>query len=63
MRASGLDVEGRIGDGNPISAVQDVWDPREFGADGYSAQESTGLPQTAAWAKLGTWSTAKERRR
>ena len=30
MRASGLEVEGRIGDPDPISAVHDTWDPAEF---------------------------------
>ena len=30
MRSSGLDVEGRIGDRDPISAVDDAWDPMEF---------------------------------
>ena len=30
MRASGLDVEGRLGDRDPISAVDDAWDPMEF---------------------------------
>ena len=30
MRASGLEVEGRIGDKDPVSAVDEVWDPGEF---------------------------------
>ena len=30
MRAAGLEVEGRIGDRDPTSAVQDAWDPGEF---------------------------------
>lgn len=30
MRAAGLEVEGRIGDSDPLVAVHDVWDPREY---------------------------------
>jgi hypothetical protein len=30
MRAAGLEVEGRIGDADPVIAVHDVWDPRRF---------------------------------
>jgi hypothetical protein len=30
MRAAGLEVDGRIGDHDPIAAVHDTWDPREF---------------------------------
>lgn len=30
MRAEGLEVEGRIGDHDPIAALHDVWDPRAF---------------------------------
>jgi hypothetical protein len=30
MREEGLEVEGRIGDPDPILAVNDVWDPKEF---------------------------------
>jgi len=30
MRAAGLDVEGRIGGSDPIAAVGDAWDPKEF---------------------------------
>jgi hypothetical protein len=30
MRSAGLDVEGRIGDPDPVAAVTDIWDPGEF---------------------------------
>lgn len=30
MRASGLDVDGHVGDSDPIHAVQDTWDPGKF---------------------------------
>lgn len=30
LRAKGLEVEGRIGDSDPVVAVQDVWDPGEW---------------------------------
>lgn len=30
LRAAGLDVEGRVGDPDPIVAVHEVWDPAEF---------------------------------
>ena len=30
LRAAGLEVEGRVGDHDPIAAVHDAWDPREF---------------------------------
>lgn len=30
MRAAGLQVEGRIGDSDPLVAVHDAWDPREY---------------------------------
>jgi hypothetical protein len=30
MRSEGLEVEGLIGDHDPIGAVSDVWDPRRF---------------------------------
>lgn len=30
MRKAGLDVEGMVGDHDPIAAVHDAWDPTEF---------------------------------
>ena len=30
LREGGLDVEARVGHHDPIDAVSDVWDPREF---------------------------------
>jgi GABA permease len=30
MREAGLEVEGTVGDGDPVIAVQEIWDPREF---------------------------------
>ena len=30
MRAAGLDVEGKVGDPDPVVAVMDVWDPMKF---------------------------------
>ena len=30
MRAEGLEVEGRVGDPDPVAAVTDIWDPAEF---------------------------------
>jgi hypothetical protein len=30
MREAGLEVHGRVGHHDPIDAVNDVWDPREF---------------------------------
>jgi hypothetical protein len=30
MREAGLDIEGRVGDPDPIVAVMDVWDPMKF---------------------------------
>src|SRR5918999_755921 len=30
MRAAGLEVDARIGDPDPVMAVQDVWDPSKF---------------------------------
>jgi|tagenome__1003787_1003787.scaffolds.fasta_scaffold18383656_1 hypothetical protein len=30
LRAAGVTVEGIVGDGDPMVAVQDVWDPRRF---------------------------------
>jgi hypothetical protein len=30
MRAEGLQVDGRVGDHDPIAAVYDAWDPRTF---------------------------------
>jgi hypothetical protein len=32
MRAAGLDVDGSIGDADPIVAVHDTWDPTRFDA-------------------------------
>jgi hypothetical protein len=30
MRAAGLEVEGMVGDADPVIAVHDTWDPRRF---------------------------------
>jgi hypothetical protein len=30
IRAEGLEIEGRVGDADPVAAVSDVWDPGEF---------------------------------
>lgn len=30
MRDAGLEVQGRIGDSDPLVAVHDAWDPREY---------------------------------
>jgi hypothetical protein len=30
LRAAGLEVDGSVGVGDPISAVSDVWDPKRF---------------------------------
>jgi hypothetical protein len=30
LRAAGLEVEGMVGDADPVIAVHDVWDPRRF---------------------------------
>ena len=30
MRGAGLEVEGMVGDADPVIAVNDVWDPRRF---------------------------------
>jgi hypothetical protein len=30
MRAAGLEVDGRVGRSEPVSAVTDAWDPKEF---------------------------------
>lgn len=30
LRAAGLEVDGSVGAGDPISAVSDVWDPKRF---------------------------------
>jgi hypothetical protein len=30
MREAGLEIEGRVGDPDPIVAVMDVWDPMKF---------------------------------
>jgi hypothetical protein len=30
MHAEGLEVEGRVGDPDPVAAVSDIWDPAEF---------------------------------
>jgi hypothetical protein len=30
MRGEGLEVEGMVGDADPVIAVHDVWDPRRF---------------------------------
>lgn len=49
MRASGLDVDGRIGDSDPISAVDDAWDPGEFD----EIIVSTLPAQTSNWLALG----------
>jgi hypothetical protein len=30
MREAGLDVEGKVGDPDPVVAVMDIWDPMKF---------------------------------
>jgi hypothetical protein len=30
MRAAGLEVEGAIGDSNPLTAVRETWDPAKY---------------------------------
>jgi hypothetical protein len=30
MREAGLEIEGRVGDPDPVSAVHDAWDPMKF---------------------------------
>ena len=30
MRAGGLEVEGQVGDADPVAAISDVWDPAKF---------------------------------
>jgi hypothetical protein len=30
MQGAGLEVEGMVGDGDPVIAVHDLWDPRRF---------------------------------
>jgi hypothetical protein len=30
MREAGLEVEGEVGDSDPVTAVHEVWDPRRF---------------------------------
>jgi hypothetical protein len=30
MRAAGLEVEGEVGDPDPVAAVHDIWDPKRF---------------------------------
>ena len=48
MRAAGLDVSGRIGDRDPISAVMDAWDPGEFD----EVIVSTLPAQTSKWLSV-----------
>ena len=48
MRASGLEVEGHIGDKDPVSAVDDVWDPGEFD----EIIVSTLPAQTSKWLAI-----------
>lgn len=49
MRDSGLDVDGRIGDSDPISAVDDAWDPSEFD----EIIVSTLAAKTSNWLAIG----------
>ena len=30
LRGAGLEADGRVGDSDPVIAVHDVWDPKEF---------------------------------
>ena len=48
MRAAGLEVEGRVGDRDPTSAVDDVWDPGEFD----EVIVSTLPAQTSKWLSI-----------
>ncbi len=48
MRAAGLDVTGRIGDRDPLSAVMDAWNPGEFD----EVIVSTLPAQTSRWLSI-----------
>jgi hypothetical protein len=48
MREVGLEVEGRIGDSDPIAAVHDAWDPREWD----EIIVSTLPAQTSRWLQV-----------
>ncbi len=48
MRAAGLDVSGRVGNRDPLSAVDDVWDPGEFD----EVIVSTLPAQTSKWLSI-----------
>ncbi len=30
LRAAGLEIDGQVGDSNPLTAIKEVWDPAKF---------------------------------
>jgi len=48
MHAAGLDVDGRIGERDPMGAVHDAWDPGEFD----EVIVSTLPAQTSKWLSV-----------
>jgi len=49
LRSEGLDVSGRIGNSDPILAVNDVWDPAAFD----EIIVATLPTSTSRWSRLG----------
>lgn len=49
MHDSGLEVDGYVGDSDPINAVQDAWDPGSFD----EIVVSTLPAQTSKWLAIG----------
>lgn len=49
MQEEGLEVEGRIGDSDPIGAVHDVWDPGEWD----EIIVSTLSTESSKWLEIG----------
>lgn len=49
MREAGLEVEGRLGDSDPVVAVHQAWDPREWD----EVIVSTLPGQTSKWLEIG----------
>lgn len=48
MRANGLEVEGRVGDSDPLVAVEEVWDPMAWDAIVVSTLPTT----TSKWLQI-----------
>jgi len=48
MRAAGLEADGSVGDGDPVVAVQEIWDPREYDA----VIVSTFSGATSKWIRM-----------